>query len=405
MWWVWLFAVGLLIITAIVGQVWRSKTLASQVKYEQAREKRYAIEDHINTIFVSLWCRPGQEEECARTMFNLFNEADNPHRITLGVLHHADDSHLSEEEHASPAMINNVLWRYEQICLRRRAKSFGVNVRVLVRRASDMSTAAAARAETHRELFRHERFWLMIDTSVRFVRGWDHLLVDMHKNSKRFWARPILTAMPNTHTTTPTFSVVTKSGIGALEFAGRVPSRCFITPVWTPAFSFSSSELLDAVPTDPHYADAMADAVAHGMRYATSGWTLLTPNAKVCWYESVPETVVDPGSYQRLLALVRRDRCRVCDTPRNEHTAQHGMGHMFEDADTTAALVHTTAGLGRQVPLANIETTSGIRVGDDECPIQPHTKLGCCLDPSEQEQIAKFGGTRVYRDLVSHAEQ
>ena len=130
-----------IVVLFLLGSYFSRKTMRQrQVRYERERESKATFEDHLNTIFVSLPCYR-DEEECARTLFSLFNEADCPWRVTVGLLHHIDDRNMPDPidgQINNPAAIyDNIVNKYEQICGQNNATTMSQNVRIMVEPASD----------------------------------------------------------------------------------------------------------------------------------------------------------------------------------------------------------------------------------------------------------------------------
>lgn len=424
--------IGALLVIAlfvVIGFVHRRRSRASQVEYETRRKRHATFDDHLNTIFVSVPCYK-DEPECARTLFDIFNEADCPWRISAGVLHHVADEHAPNPFDASvtdaAAIMDDILGQYERLCSARNATSFAANIRVIVRPASEARGSLAARAAIEQQLFRKERFFMTIDSHTRLARSWDTALLDMYTQCFKLSPKPVLTTLPGNYQRDtslpdddrPTFTVVAGTDTNGFPKLRPIayeltPVRCFPAPLFVPCFSFASSDMIREVP-----ADALCEFLASGpatyvqsARYWTHGWDFMHPKAAVCYHladksyrrtsgEQI-ESSKDNMARQirgvaRALAALRRDQCVTCGTPRDEHTLDHGLGHDFEMTFPETGEVWRF-GLGQQRTLAAFEQHCGVRVPGQ---IAAKARIGCCDVVSTEELLAKFGRLDVYEMLL-----
>ena len=149
----------ILVVYAIGSVSHRRRMRVKQIEYEAVRSEEVNPEDNFNTIFVSIPCYH-DEEECAKTLFSLFNEADSPWRVTVGILHHTEARGKLEE------MASSILNVYEQICIAKDATSFSDQIRILVRPCDEAQGPMVARAVIEKTLFQGERFYMTIDSTL-----------------------------------------------------------------------------------------------------------------------------------------------------------------------------------------------------------------------------------------------
>lgn len=409
--------IGIVVVAVIVSLAWRAVETREQQRYERDRAARSTVRDHQNTVFVAIPCLR-DEGECARTLFSLFNEADCPWRVTAGVLHHVIDEHapgpLDTAISAPGVLLDHVLGLYEQLCSQRKATSFANNIRILVRPASEAEGPAAAWAAIEQHLFRGERYYMTATSRTRFARGWDALALKLLAECP---PRTVLTTAPGEVDLgtglpvdpRPTYPVASAHPDGFPEVQGipfeATPSRCIAGPVWWPGCSFAPARLVKEVPADPALVnlEEQAGAWALAARYWTHGWDFAVPREPLC-FQGPPKPPDGPRPSRayvvearaRALALFRRDRCSVCDTPRDEHGPAAALGHQFAPTFAGSADVHRTHGLGQARPLAAFEAHAGVSIGRG---VEAKARLGCHDDANEEEVMCKYGSREVYNVL------
>ena len=148
-------AVTIIVLFVIASFFNRRHSRYRQARYERDRESKASFEDHPTTIYIATPCYK-DEDECAKTLFSLFNEADCPWRVTVGLLHHIDDANTPDPIDGLPtnaaAIIDDVINRYEQVCAQKDATPFASNIRTLVLPASEARGPWVARATIARAL-------------------------------------------------------------------------------------------------------------------------------------------------------------------------------------------------------------------------------------------------------------
>ena len=422
-------SVAVVAVFVLVSLARRRYNRSVQQAYESSREKRATFEDHLNTIFVSIPCYK-DEEECAKTLFSLFDRADCPWRVSAGVLHHVNNNHIPSLFEASSdtrAITDNILNRYEHLCRQSDATSFSSNIRIIVRPASEAQGPFVARAEIEHSLFRKERFFMTVDSHTRFVKSWDTKVLDMYRKCFKISEKPILTTYPGSfdrNTSLPDFETSTFVAVdGQLDDTGfpRVkpipfelkPVRCFSSPFWIPCFSFASSNLIKEVPMDPGYSFVFwPEMYVQSARYYTHGWDFLHPQEPICHHldsndyrplfleqleDDKSKHVQRAKGTARALALFRKDQCSVCVNRRDEHTPSHGLGHLFESYYPDAVDVHRHYGLGKERTLADFVRHCGVALFEH---ITDNIRVGCCGTVQEEELLAKYGRVDVYNLLL-----
>ena len=424
-------AVTIIVLFVIASFFSRRHSRYRQARYERDRESKASFEDHLNTIFVAIPCYK-DEEECANTLFSLFNEADCPWRVTVGLLHHIDDANTPDPIDGMPsnaaAIIDDVINRYEQVCAQKDATPFASNIRTLVLPASEARGPWVARATIERELYSRERFYMTLDSHSRMVKSWDTKVLSMYTQCCAHHEKPIITTIPGTYIRgtkvaddeRPTFTAVHHMNANGFPVLRSVPYaeppvRCIPAPFYTPTFSFASSNLIREVPSDSSCAFAhRAETYVQSARYWTHGWTFVQPKEALCFhlsdksYRKTFEEQLDAKANQvlraagvcRALAVLQKDPCSVCGAPRDEHTPSHGIGHMFSTEFPEAHTVHRDGyGLGKVRTLASFESHCGVIATNDNA--SSHARIGCCETATIEERLSKFGRLEAY-DLLMH---
>jgi hypothetical protein len=377
---------------------------AKQQEYESLRSSQ--ANDHINTIFVSIPCYK-DENECAQTLFSLFNEADCPWRVFVGIVQHTDNA-----ADAMDGIMTNITNLYEQVCQQHGASSFLTQIRFSVHPAHEARGPMVARRDIETNLFRRERFYMTIDSHMRLERHWDSVLLQMYEGCFTFSKQPILTTYPANFVrelgmpseTRPTFLAI--DGVDndgfprpcAMPFV-QTPVRPFQSLFIAPCFMFASSRLLNDVPYDGAFPLIFfPEMYLHSARCWTSGWDFFTPTKAIAYH--VADRDYRPTYWEQLqnqkdllpirvasiakaLVYLRKDECKLCGEKRFEHPFGHVFESLVSDADTLP--------LGRVRSLKEFEEYCGVTIGQEP---QPWTKLGCRQNVSDEEQMAKLG--KVY---------
>lgn len=412
----------------------RKSSRKEQLRYEKEREAKATFEDHLNTIFVALPTYR-DEDECARTLYSLFNNADCPWRVTVGLLHHIDDKHMPDPIDGqitdAAAIYDNIINKYEQLCQQRNATALSQNIRVLVEPISKARGPWAARALIEKELFRKERFYMTVDSHTRFVKSWDAKILALYHQCCQHHRKPIITTRPGAYVRgtdlaedeRPTFTAVQNIDANGFPVLRSVeytdaPIRCFKAPFYVPNFSFASSNLIKEAPTDPECAFAhRAEVYVQSARYYTHGWDFLQPKEPICYHlpaakrrntfeeqlENKANQVLRTKGILRSLAVLRRDPCSVCGTVRDEHTPAHGLGHNFESEFPDTSSVHRTDyTLGTARTLADFEEHCGFKIPGKA---EAFSRIGCCKNTSVEEKLAKYGRVEAYDLLLKEFKE
>lgn len=142
------------------------------------------------------------------------------------------------------------------------------------------------------KLWQGETYTLQIDSHMRFVQGWDELLLDMLATIES--DKPILTAYPPAYV--PPRKILHHNPTRIIPHSFRESGYLNLThgeilSVYsTPqlgtfiagGFMFAPAEIIQEVPHDPNI--YFADEVPFSIRAWTHGWDIYHPHRPICWH-------------------------------------------------------------------------------------------------------------------------
>lgn len=317
-----------------------AKIVESQKVNQQDTTAGGSVKEQPNAkarIFVSMVCY--RDPEGIRTIENLLRMASHRERVTVGVLWQYANHEFSEvtryftevnaltaevEKHAAAIADDSDRQKYLEDCLPQQLKlqqkeqaneiashtrkSLPDSLQPHVRDMHMNFLDTDGRAYAHHlveQLWGGEEYIFQIDSRLRFVEGWDVLL--MHEYSCCPSERSILTtaclfdesaeelntpAKGPTDNRPPVITAVGFSRDGVPIFGGQrlkeVPEHPVPTFFWNPFFSFSKAEaLMVDVRYDPHMAHLdHGEDVAMAVRFYTHGWDCFCPRINVCFSSS-----------------------------------------------------------------------------------------------------------------------
>ncbi len=228
-------------------------------------------------IFVSI--ASYRDPECQHTVRDLFAKAAQPERITVGICWQFDpveDKDCFVFPPPFPAQV--------------RSKKFD---------AGESKGGCWARAQAH-SLLQDEEFVLQIDAHMRFVQGWDDLLVSAHKSCPT--PRAALSASPRDYWPPDKLDInnserrlITAHAFGddsamqplhlgnILWPADRVPTGLMPTPFFVGNFLFIPAEAIRAIPYDPHLY-FRGQELTYAARLWTHGWDIFQPGGTIVFH-------------------------------------------------------------------------------------------------------------------------
>ncbi len=213
-----------------------------------------------------------RDPECQWTVKDLFEKAENPDRITVGICWQFD-----EEEDKNCFEVST---RPDQ-------------VRVMPVDWREAEGVCWARHMTQ-QMWDGEEYTLMIDSHMRFVPGWDRLMIEELAACES--PKPLLTCSPAAYTPPnnlqkelrPTVRRVqpfTPDGNirGKGEMIDRSPPKPLNGAFVSAGFVFSRAEIIEEVPYDPYlYFDQ--EEIAYAARLYTHGWDVFSARTQMLYH-------------------------------------------------------------------------------------------------------------------------
>ena len=228
-------------------------------------------QDTTSRIFVQI--ASYRDTECQHTVKDLFEKAANPERVFVGICWQYDpeeDARCFEVEPPLPdnVRINPYHWK----------ESKGV---------------CWARHEAQK-LYEGEDYVLMIDSHMRFVEGWDTLLIE--ELGKCGVKKPLISCHPASYTPPNTLEVNPKPTImrthmfddkGDIrckgEFLDRVPEKPLNGAFVAAGFIFTLGDIIREVPYDP-YIYFNQEEILLAARFYTHGWDVFSATKQYLYH-------------------------------------------------------------------------------------------------------------------------
>lgn len=345
------------------------------------------------SIFVSI--ASYRDPQCAPTLFDLFEKAACPFRITVGV---CQQNYPVDED---------VLTQYKYLA-RRGVHDFSSRIRVLRMSADDAQGPMLARSLIEKELYRGEKYYMIIDSHMMFTPDWDVECVRMLKACTTSSSpKPILTMYPDDFRPyqriwTP-YNYENRPGsylrwkkfndtTGLVEVEGPLFKKKLDAPslgmFWGGCFSFGYATQINEVPYDPHCNYVfLGEEISMAARLWTSGYDLYHPNRMVVYHMWTRDR---PTFWQQL----------------NGNSAQHEQRRMLEKQgyDRLKALFGGGSqslgvyGLGTVRTLDDYQKFIGIELGSKRF-THLGAILGLTLEATQQDVIGRFGTWGDYKKV------
>jgi hypothetical protein len=224
------------------------------------------------SIFISI--ASFRDPDCCNTIRNLIERAARPERLSFGVC-------------------NQVIQSLDQDCLLPATIASSITIDEVDALLSRGACWARSRIQ---QLWRSEDYYFQIDSHMRFVQGWDEILISMLKDCPA--EKAVLSTYPLTFTPPDTYGkpelvrLVPKwfdeNGIltcysrkTSVEHAPALPQENFFISA---GLLFARSALISEVPYDPHLYH-VGEEISLAVRLWTHGWTLYTPNRAVAFHD------------------------------------------------------------------------------------------------------------------------
>jgi hypothetical protein len=224
-----------------------------------------------STIFVQI--ASYRDVECQHTVKNLFEKAAHPERVFVGIC-----------------------WQYDPEedldCFEVEAP-FSHNVKISEHHWRESSGVCWARHQAQK-LYSGEDYVLMIDSHMRFVEGWDSLLIkelaDCDAEKPVLSSHPASYTLPNNLEINPmptTLWVDTFTERGDVRCKGRLlgfePDKPVRGAFLAAGFVFSRGNIIEEVPYDP-YIYFNEEEVLFAVRLYTHGWDIFSARRQYLYH-------------------------------------------------------------------------------------------------------------------------
>lgn len=348
------------------------------------------------SIFISV---PSyRDPECVRTLVDCFQKATCPFRIFVGV--------CVQDEAYDP----NPEVEYRSMVSRGMTRDFYDQIRFVRIPARDAKGPMYARSLIEQQLYRGEKYYLMIDSHTRFIAGWDEECIKEFKRCLQDCPKPVLTMYPNDFVASDR-SGFTKMGAscesaiplylrakewctetGALKIEGALFSSMPLRPLpslfWGACFSFSSGKMIQECPMDPnlHYL-FFGEEHLMALRYFTHGYDFFTPCRSIVRHKWSRE-----GRRGTFWEQWTNNKDKVLQERISRDRLQMMLG-----LKTHGPPLNPLYGFGRERPATAYFAYSGAYPSTRA--LTPEAKLGILATARQDEIICKFGSETKLKKL------
>jgi len=391
-----------LIILVVVLAIFKIRSYCSEKHYQKQIIEQCKFVAPTETIFVSI---PNyRDSETPYTIYHLFSQAFCPYQIFIGL---CSQTNCSSGQAGDD---NNIIDRIMELSSSTKKTLFTENLQSFFQNNIRVESVPAelargpvmARVAIERKLYAGEKYFMMIDSHMRFSKGWDKKLVETLNKCPS--DKPILTMYPTNY--------VRGSGSLTTDWEEKEPPSCLYTeelnergfpllrgrpfvssPVrptkqlfWTPCFSFTYAVAHKEVPYDPHLRNLfVGEEISMSARFWTHGWDFYAPMSMVCkhlWDRNYRPTFWELGkspddAEQRVQYLLNiRPQNSVHERIKKDITLY---------------------GLGSGRSLGNYEKYVDIKLQKGK--LGKRAKAGISPEPPNDEILAKFGSFNNLRNL------
>lgn len=345
-----LFIVTLLIIIVVIALL--SMRVVRQHKPKPIQVLSVLESNPTDTIFVSIPCYE-DSAECVRTICDMFTKAACPQRVFVGICEQIT------LEPADGVAILPFLNQYDREARLQGSTIYSSNIRVITVDVKEARGPMYARGIIERTMYRNEKYFMTIDSHMRFVSGWDQAIIQAFEETDDKMA--MLTTLPASFdrerwmsgptppelSRLPTFAVVDRPDrhqfpILSFRTFRRTPRRSYQTPFYCPTFSFALGTVVDRCPTDLTFEYLFfPEMMVRSAQLFVRGFTFYTPSCVVCYhcdnrrYRPLFWDRMSEAAYERHALSVDRARslfhvnvCRTCGVQRSEHNIDR-LDHRF----------------------------------------------------------------------------
>jgi len=238
-----------------------------------------------NTIFVSI--ASYRDVSCSTTLNSLFENAEFPKNITVGMCQQNSD------------IDNDCLLSAISANTRKTSFDYSSNVKVIRIPSYEGKGPTWARYLCS-TLWNNEEYYMQIDSHMLFVKNWDTICINMLKKIKTdgLSNKPVISHYPKELDTYTNYkkTIVPRmcksffnergmiSFLGAQEMeTNNIPYR---TPYVAGGMFFCESSFLKELPYDPNLPFLfVGEEILHSIRFFTNGWDVFTPTENILFHE------------------------------------------------------------------------------------------------------------------------
>lgn len=220
------------------------------------------------TIFISI--ASYRDKECPMTIKSIYENAENPKRVFVGICQQNDPS--DDDCHVKDIPNSD-------------------NIRIM--RISHLEAKGPTFARYHcSKLYKGEKYFMQIDSHMKFIPKWDTIVVDMYRDLKKKGDKIVLSTYPPEYGhTSNDVPVCTKyhyddKNMPVLESVLLAPDKDYKLNGYVPAgFFFIEGKFLDDVPFDPNLPYLfMGEEILFSARLWTNGYDIYVPKTNIAFH-------------------------------------------------------------------------------------------------------------------------
>ena len=230
------------------------------------------------TIFVSV--ASYRDPVCEETIKNMYEMAEYPERVFAGICEQNELSNDNEK-----CMGND--FKYKN------------NIRTIRIPFYQARGPAIARYFCS-TLWMGEKYYLQIDSHIKFIKNWDTVCINMIKliKEKGLSQKPVLSYYSRvieeyqsdpSYTEAPRICTAFFNERGMLSFNASefiYADLPYNTPFLAAGFFFCESSFLNELPFDPNLKNIFTgEEILHSIRFYTHGWDIFSPNKDIVFHE------------------------------------------------------------------------------------------------------------------------
>ena len=230
----------------------------------------------MDTIFVSI--ASYRDSECPVTLKDLYDKAKFPRRVFVGICQQNDPT----DSDCVSNLIQGPLQQY----------SNNIKIMRIDHTQAKGPTYARYLCST---LHSGQKYYLQIDSHIRFVKDWDTILIDMINKMKWKNNKVVISYYPkeindNSTSTVPKICKSFFNERGMISFYGaqirKSPSEPTRVPFVAGGFFFCDSRFLKELPFDPNLDFLFTgEEILLSARFFTNGWDIYSPNKDIIYHE------------------------------------------------------------------------------------------------------------------------